>query len=49
MQKCEVFMLSLCRQTKGQADGHTDKRTDNGKTICPQSFGGIKIVQETWV
>ena len=30
MGKCEVFMLSLRRQT--------DRRTDNGKTIHPRSF-----------
>ena len=37
MGKCEVFTLSLCRQTDGQMDC--------GKTICPLIFryGGIKI------
>ena len=40
MGKCQVFTLSLCRQTEGQMDG----QMDNGKTICPQIFryGGMK-------
>ena len=38
MGKCEVFTLSLCRQTDGQ--------TDTSKTICPPIFpyGGINNI-----
>ena len=36
MEKCKVFMLSLCRQTDGQ--------TGNGKTMPPIfRYGGIMI------
>ena len=38
MEKCSVFMLSLCRQTDEQTDRWTDGHTEKGKTICPGSF-----------
>ena len=27
MGKCQVFMLSLCRQTDRRTEGHTDRQT----------------------
>ena len=44
MGKCLVFMLSLCRQTDGQRDGRTDRRTTVKQYAADLSIRGIKNI-----